>query len=266
MHEIKEKLKSILEKLGLLRLINTIKLCFTGNIFLGMFRFYFKPKKEIVLITGCMRTGTTLLKALMAEADDVSHLSEVSFGRYAAAHAYFALFSIYSLSEKRIIVLKQPVWFDCYEDVPFERQFLRIKIIITVRHPYDTVLSLKNMPPERTYTELVEYWSRTMDHILSDQRLLSHDVLFLKYEEVVKNPLTETERIFKFIGSSRSEGVSSYGTSKFEWKWGKDDGGEKIKTGKVQEIKNASHKPEVSELLKNNKEILELAKKFNYSI
>ena len=44
-----------------------------------------------------------------------------------------------------------------------------------------------------------------------------------------------TARLFTFIGSTRNEGTDTYRPpNDFQWKWGRDDGSENIKSLKVQ--------------------------------
>ncbi len=252
-----------------LPIVRTIKACFfDANPFLGFYRFHFGAPKQFVLMTGTMRSGSTLLKALLAEADDVSHLLEVEFGHYPLIWPELTLWCFYSLSNKPIIVLKRPAQFDIYNHIPFENSFVRLKIIITLRNPYDTILSLKNAyKGSKTYPELAEYWCRSMEMILDDKRLLSHDVLFSKYEDLVKEPVAQTEKIFKFINSRRTEGVRTYtaSTTFKKFKLGRDDGFGKIKTGEVQEVKNKVFDEELLELLKNNQRLLKLSERLGYS-
>ena len=77
-------------------------------------------KKTLVLLIGSMRSGTTLLKALLAESPDVSHLPEIDYRKYRKYNKYRAYCEMYHLSKKRIIILKFPQ----YTESAFKKDFL----------------------------------------------------------------------------------------------------------------------------------------------
>jgi len=74
-----DNLKALIKRTGIPSefVINMVKTVM-GTVF-----FYIFPRKTIVLIVSSMRAGSTLLKALLAEAPDVSNLPEFNFNAYA---------------------------------------------------------------------------------------------------------------------------------------------------------------------------------------
>ena len=71
---------------------------------IGFLLYFFYPRKKLVMIVSTMRSGTTLLKALMAEAEDVSNLPETKFTR--STNPYLTYYDFFRSSRKKIIVLK----------------------------------------------------------------------------------------------------------------------------------------------------------------
>ena len=67
---------------------------------LDLFVYHVLPPKTVVLIMCSMRSGSTLLKALLAEADDVSHLPEVNYKEY-SSNTYSFYSQAYFLSKKK---------------------------------------------------------------------------------------------------------------------------------------------------------------------
>ena len=62
---------------------------------------------QIVCVASTMRSGSTLLKALLAEASDVSNLPEQNFQKFVSDAQ--AADKIAALDDNPIIVLKRPV-------------------------------------------------------------------------------------------------------------------------------------------------------------
>lgn len=171
--------------------------------------------KQVVLILSSMRAGSTLLKALLAEAPDVSHLPEVDFQRYCDPANWEGLAA---LSDRRILVLKKPAWLAdaAYPGVtPFEG----VKKVVLIRNPYDTVGSLRRMlqlnrPAEvgrYPFPVLVEdYWCRVYENIAANPCLAGDTTALVGYEDLVMDPVRVTRGLFRFIESQQQDGVRTY--------------------------------------------------------
>ena len=60
----------------------------------GFFLSHFRKRKKFVLLLSTMRSGSTLLKALLANAPDISHLPEVDWQQQAdTLYSWYAYFS-----------------------------------------------------------------------------------------------------------------------------------------------------------------------------
>ena len=195
--------------------------------------------RTVVTILSTMRSGSTLLKALLAEAEDVSSLPEVSFQRYARSSD--AMSEISRLDASPIIVLKRPAWYHDAGSYPRLPRIDGLKRIVLIRDAYETVRSLKKMTLRSaqswlgglTNGWLINYWRCVVERIslLADGNEHTHVV---RYEELVAEPVRTTAHLFAFIGSAQQTGVDEYrAPENYEWKWGKDDGGPRIKELRV---------------------------------
>lgn len=208
----------------------------------GFLLYYLFPRKTIVLIPSVQRSGSTLLKALLAEAPDISHLPEVNL-MHSRLNCFDFYYRAYRRSPKRIVVLKRPAGLSA-------RQYLipthpGLRFIILYRDMEGWYLSMRKVFQEtgqreldRTMTDerLLDYWCRIYESLLDNKDLLSAPMKVLTYEELIHNPEEVTARLFNFVGSAKRGGVSSYQKPRdFEWAWGSDDAGEKINKLKVIE-------------------------------
>ena len=184
-----------------------------AQILLGFFFYYLLPKKTIVLIMCCARSGSTLLKALLAEAPDVSHLPEINFRRY-LSNKYHLCFASHRFSTKRIIVFKRPHWFNNVKDKLSIPDSKNIKVIFLVRDVYDTVVSLEKRTKVNCLNigkkELVEFWCNANEMIMNTVAHIKQNVYFVRYEDLLKNAEDVTKMLFKFIGSCRRDGTNTY--------------------------------------------------------
>lgn len=228
--------------------------------------------KTIVLILSAMRTGSTLLKALLAVAPDVSNLPETNFQRYTGPHDFKKM---RDLSRERIVVLKRPSWFNELTTYPHLPPFPRIKKIVLIRDVYETVRSLHKMVfrglaphfPSCGHRFLAErYWTATYENLLALEEHDQEQFIRVRYESLVQNPVEETARLFEFIGSEQPEGVRAYSPpSSFQWKWGSDDGGAKIQTLEVQAPKPTQYtNTSLVRIIEASERILHLRKKLGY--
>ena len=210
---------------------------------LGWLLYHLTPRKSIVYILSTMRSGSTLLKALLANAEDVSHLPEVKLIRYDIETYYSLYFNLYRLSKKRIIVVKYPAWYT-YENYPHV-SLKKNHIIVLIRKAFDTLCSLKDRQNVREFTlrgtpltdqQLIDYWCQTYESLLFDAALTKNNHIFqVRYEQLLEEPRAITRSLFAFIGSQQKEGVISYPKPRqSQWQWGQDDASANIKTQQVQ--------------------------------
>ncbi|MDQ8202323.1 sulfotransferase [Pelagicoccus sp. SDUM812003] len=198
--------------------------------------------RTIAIELSTMRSGSTLLKALMSAAPDISSLPEINFTKFQSADA---VQRIHALCDERIIVLKRPAWFHDASRYPKLPSVPQTRQLVLTRDVHTNVASLRKMvfrklephmpkgPIDRWLAK--RYWSPAYDSLLAR---FPHDAkrnFWVRYEDLVAEPIKWTERIFAFLGSERTQGVDSYPPPKnYDWKWGTDDGGDKIKSLKVQ--------------------------------
>lgn len=195
--------------------------------------------KTVVFLISAMRSGSTLLKSLLANAPDTSHLPETDFQQYNRQNAW----RINALSPARILILKKPATYDDFT-YPLFPPIKNHKKIVLVRDAYETILSLQQMNQQPHLTDykdwsfeklLHEYWCMIYGNILQTVDLAAPNVQFIRYEDLVADPVQHTQSLFQFMGSAQQSGVSNYlPPDSYEWGWGKDDGGSVIKTLKVQ--------------------------------
>jgi hypothetical protein len=148
-----------------------------------------------------MRSGSSLLKALIATRKDVTHFTE----------------ALNISHTKPIILIKKRAYLGefNYPQLPN----INSKKIILIRNPYDTVISLQKMnliehpkKAKKLNDELVmlSYWAMVYKDIREKVMIENPDVYLVKYEELVSNCLKTTESIFKFIGCENTKGTNHY--------------------------------------------------------
>lgn|GEM_PF-1074642 len=205
----------------------------------GFFGYHYGQRRRIALVYSSMRTGSTLFKSLIGEADDVSLIDEFNFLPYLGRNRYLFYGLVSSLAREPVVLLKKP-----YNNNPEHLKkygcspLAEAKKIILYRDPYDTLCSLRNLQIRRDRrrfddVELVEYWCDCYEYLL--RNTLDEEVLVVRYEDITEHPVELTAEIFPFIGSSRKEGVESYGA--YEWVGGRDDISDQIKSLKVAKAK-----------------------------
>jgi len=189
-------------------------------------------------MVSAQRSGSTLIKALLAVAPDVSHLSEVPFHRYGR----FNCWQLKSLADEPILVFKKPSW-------PGEKDYPSIppvgdhRIILLIRHPYETLVSTGKMLEKLesdfwsrwSYkTMLYDYWLPTYEGMIAKGLPNLPNATTIRYEDLTARPKQETKRLFKFIQSSRIDGTDTYEKLSKGWAYMQDDGSPLIKSLKVQ--------------------------------
>jgi hypothetical protein len=231
---------------------------------IGFIQYHFLPKKKFVLILSTVRSGSTLLKALISEAPEVTHINEKNF--FYNASKYITYFQ-YNRSQKgSISILKMPSHLDNFQDYP-KIPNISVKKILLVRNPIDTAISIINMKKALgqniTVDEFIAYWITTHNNL---KNIINPNEIFLiKYEDLVENPLKVTKQVYIFIGSKKTEGTLTYSKPvSGKWEWGIDDGGEVIKQMKVvQYDKDYSKYDSWIERIKNSDEVMELVRFFD---
>ena len=208
-----------------------------------------------------MRAGSTLLKALLATRREVSNLPEIPFDEALSVK-----------NEKTILVIKSPAYYGDLEypslpDIPSKK-------IILIRHPLNTILSLQKMNFEifsyqlcifSEINYLLSYWVDTYRRIMTKVDLRSSNTLIVRYEDLISDCILTTEKIFGFIGCEDSTGTDSYSfPTNFVWKWGSDDGGEKIKSLKIQKESPQAIDQTLVEIINNSYQIKELLNNYGY--
>ena len=232
---------------------------------IGFFLYHGLPAKNIIFILSSMRAGSTLLKAVLAQGADVSHLPEVDFQKY-AGNMYNFYRQAYSLSKKRIIVLKYPG----VPMIPLAPFSPRIKIIVLIRDAYEVVKSIKERNKDTEFktkptAEWVDYWGRIYRRILESVGESPYAACYLRYEDLIRKPKETTKKLFAFIGSPTTEGTDLYTKpTDFEWKWGMDDGGENIKKLRILEKASQRNDAELEGIIDRHELVGNLRKKFRY--
>ena len=229
-------------------------------------------KKTIALELSVMRSGSTLLKALMAAAPDISSLPETNFQKFQSNSAEE---EVSSLSEERIIVLKRPAWFNEINSYPRLPNVANHKHVILARDVHTTTASLRKMAfrkaepliPKRVDNWLANsYWANVYLNLHERFPDDGFSNFWIRYEDLVESPVEWTGKLFRFLGSERSEGTDSYPPpSAYDWKWGTDDGGDKIKSLKVQATRIPQSSLEILERVKNLSHVKLAREKLGYA-
>lgn len=216
-----------------------------------------------------MRSGSTLLKALLAVADDVSDLPEVNFQKYRSGDDR----GLCRMAPEPILVLKRPCWLQEVNRYPRIPAGANVKPIILARDCYEVVSSVKRMMLSNFQGVfrgaldpflVSHYWCGVYDSLLN-LRDQSKDVCLVRYEDLVENPIHETKRLFKYIGSARTEGVDSYNPPKGrKWRWGQDDGSDKIKSLKVCASSRPRNDVRLARYIENSESVLRIQERLDY--
>lgn len=198
-----------------------------------------------------MRSGSTLLKALLAEAEDISSLPEVNFQRFQSGDAAIR---IAALAKQPIVVLKKPAWYHEVSRYPRLPAVEQVRTICLIRDAYPTVKSLRKMtfgrfagwtPQVATRWLLQRYWRPVNERLLQLSEADPERTTLIRYEDLLAAPRDETARLFTFLGSAQNEGVDSYRPPRsYRWRWGSDDGSERIKSLQVQPPRMESQRDE----------------------
>lgn len=196
--------------------------------------------RQIVVELSTMRSGSTLLKALLGSLDDTSSLPEINFQKFQGPNARQ---EIEALSDKPIVILKRPAWFHEGQRYPKLPAADGVKHVILTRDVATNIISLRKMAFRKAEPFIPQwmdilvanlYWARVYGSLLEKFPASDESNFWLRYEDLVADPIHWTEKLFTFIGASDTRGIDSYSKPDYKWQWGTDDGGAKIKSLKVQ--------------------------------
>lgn len=230
--------------------------------------------KTVAVVLSTMRSGSTLLKALLASAPDVSDLPETNFQAFVDPAQHNRL---YRLSDEPILVLKRPGWFNEIDRYPRLPIGLNLRKIVLVRDVYENVLSVRKMAfrhvPFLIKTGIgnrffcKRYWHDTNARLRQITEADPKTTLQLRYEDLLADPITHTARLFAFIGSIQTQGIDTYDhPSTYQWGWGRDDGGDRIKSMQVQSPRPQAYtNRKLFDAIKSSPEVLKLRSQLGYA-
>ncbi len=231
-----------------------------------------QPAKTIALELSVMRSGSTLLKALMSAAPDISSLPETNFQKYQSPDAPA---QIAALCPERIVVLKRPAWFNETRRYPKLPNVPEAKRVILARDVHTTTASLRKMvfrkiepaiprAVDRWFAE--KYWAPVYSRLFEQFPDNGTTNFWIRYEDLVQDPVKWTGKLFQFLGSNRTEGVDSYPPPQgYDWKWGSDDGGDKIKSLSVQAPKVPQSSIDILERVQSLPRVAETRAQLGYA-
>lgn len=220
-----------------------------------------------------MRSGSTLLKALLAFAPDVSDLNEVNFQKFAGHNP--RLDRMWGLAPQRILALKRPAWYHetgCYPRLP---GIADRRVILLVRDAYPTVESLRRMtlgPLAGRARPLLDswlaksYWRRVNERLLALSRKAPQETRLVRYEDLAARPQEVTLDLFRFIGSVQSVGTDTYSApARRGWRWGIDDNSPKLRSLKVQSPQAGPiTNPQLVDLIEQDPTLAKLRRELGY--
>jgi hypothetical protein len=162
----------------------------------------------------------------------------VPFHRYGRFNSW----QLKSLADEPILVLKKPSW-PGENDYPSIPPVADHRIIVLIRHPYETLLSTgkmyESLKPDfwsrwSYESMLYDYWLPTYERMIAKGIMDLPNSFTVRYEDLTAQPKQETRRLFRFIQSSRVEGTDTYERLSDGWAYKQDDGSPIIKSLKVQ--------------------------------
>ncbi len=229
-------------------------------------------QRRLVIVASTMRSGSTLLKALLATAPDVTDLPEVNFQRFVAADRAPR---VWALAPQRIVLLKRPAWFHETRTYPRLPVSLQPQLIVLVRDAWDTVRSIRRMTfgflsplvPRAFDSWLVrKYWLPVTQRLVELADRQAERVALIRYEDLIAQPRHVTAQLFAFIGSQRREGVEAYQIPKRgPWRWWSDDNSLHLQSLRVQRSNGRVAPPEcIRQLLESMPDLAALRSRLAY--
>ena len=83
---------------------------------------------------------------------------------------------------------------------------------------------------------------------------------------LIDRTIDSTAELFTFIGCNDTRGTDSYSRpDSYDWQWGEDDGGEVIRTLKVQKRDKSRSNKKLVQLINGSREIKALMQSFGYN-
>lgn len=221
-----------------------------------------------------MRSGSTLLKALLGQASDIAHLPEYNFQRFHATPLRWYHHAARQ-SHEPILLFKQPAPVrECtlYPLLPTPTALSRARFyyLVLVRDPAATIASLLTMHRNQNrLTDLnaedwLAYWGATYTEILNRTPASSYTRI-VHYEALIADPIAVTEDLFQWLGIPHQKGVDTYTPPEGNgWQWGKDDAGDNIHTRRVQPH-SAPPLPAITDLCNAHPDVTALLNRFHGS-
>ena len=224
-------------------------------------------QKTVAVVLSPMRSGSTLLKALLAVPADVSNLPETNFQRFATG----ADPRLARMAPEPILVLKRPCWFTEIGSYPKIPSGPNVRRIILARDCYEVVSSVKRMALRGFHPFIGwmfddylinHYWAGVYDRLT---QMTGPDTHLVRYEDLVENPIEHTAALFQFIGSTHTEGIDGYNPpGDYSWKWGQDDGSDRIKSLKVCSRKKPRVDHRLLRRIARSSRVAEIQARLNY--
>lgn len=220
-----------------------------GDLGLIVARIQAPPGRTLAVIASTMRSGSTLLKALLQQAPDVSRLNEVDFQPFARPGADGS--RLWELDPRPILLLKRPAWYHETGTYPRLPDVVPRRVILLVRDCQGTVESLRKMtfgPLAGPASLLVDrwlargYWAKVTGRLADLADAGGEDFRLVRYEDLVSRPIDVTAGLFRWLGSAQQSGVDQYQPpTGGGWRWGRDDNSPRIRTLKVQAPRDRGH-------------------------
>ena len=112
---------------------------------------------------------------------------------------------------------------------------------------------------------LLRYWKTTYINLMEFYQIHSSQILLMRYENLIDDPVKETAAIFEFLGTKDTKGIRSYSLPKsYKWNWGSDDGGSVIKSLVVQTRESEWTNTSIIEYIKEDRIIQFLLNEYGY--
>lgn len=231
---------------------------------IGFFYYYFRARRTFIVIVSSYRSGSTLLKALLSEAPEIVHTNEKSLKPFGNKYATY----YYNIkdSDSSIILFKRPGGFWNEKDYLNLPKNIQYKLILLIRHPVDTINSIMEMNTilknDKTLDQSINMWSNIYSELLTIKNV--PNTKCITYENLIKNPVDVTQELFDFVGSKRKIGTSKYSVPiSGDWRWGEDDGGEKIRKLEVVNSRTKEYDRQFVDRVMNNKKVQQLIQSYD---